>query len=245
MKKSSFGLLALAVLGSAVGQASTFSISGDPSTFKTAPGGYVGINNAVGKIQNLSSSFDTQSNVLSWSAKFGSSGSNKVDSFWLVLSPGPNPKGNHHELAIFYFDASQSLPTLTAYAYNGQNAETSYITPNDRINSSKVDSSWIKSLTVQDGSDGSRTLGFRVDATAINNHKSGGWTGAQYGNNMGIWFHPMTQTTSSYKDGYLTDYKHGLGGYVDAADVQTVPEPATMAVIGLGLAFCARRKKSA
>lgn len=239
-------ILAGSLVVASISSATTFSVTEVPAALGSA----IGYDQSAGKINSFTASYNDVTQALSFSANFGprpGQGVPTADGFHLVLSDGPNPKGTNNQLAIFYFDASKSLPTLTAYAYNGANTNSSYIDPNDRIGSSKVDSSFVYSLTNKNETDGSRTLGFSINATTINNHKpKPGWEGSKFGALLGIWFHPYAGLTTTYKDGYLSSLTRKHEGYVDGENLptQSVPEPVTMAAFGAGLLALARRRKN-
>lgn len=217
----------------------------------------------AGEVQFIRSSFNTVTNRLTWSVNFAATGSGaKANGFHLVMSPGDNPKGHAGELAILYFDASTlNAPQLTAYNYNGFNGASSFqdgspqngVQAPDKIKSSVLSTDWINSLSATNNNDGTRTLSFDIDATAINNHTplypgNSPWTGARYGEKIGIWFHGYTGLQTSYgTDGFLSSLSRQGEGWVDLNDKSTspVPEPASMAALGLGVAAMIRRRKSA
>ena len=157
------------------------------------------------------------------------------DGFWLVISDGPNPKNNPLEYSIFYGDYSSG--NLAAYAYNGVNNAGSWMALPFLGDYS--------SSTYNNGSD---VFGFSLDATAINSAALGpDWDGIQFGSNIGIWFHPSYNLTSSFNpDGsiqsfsprynawYDTNYD-GDCGTNDRGCITKVPEPTTFALMGLGL----------
>ncbi|MDB6119364.1 MAG: hypothetical protein JWO08_3145, partial [Verrucomicrobiaceae bacterium] len=94
---------------------------------------------AAGHIDSLLSTYDDTSHQLSFEVSVSGTGDPIADSYWLVLSNGPNPKGLSDQLPIYYLDGSASFdangnstgvaPTLSAYAYNGQNGFTSFSDP--------------------------------------------------------------------------------------------------------------------
>ncbi|MEQ1823329.1 MAG: PEP-CTERM sorting domain-containing protein [Fimbriimonadaceae bacterium] len=222
-----------------------------------------GANNGGGTINAITASFNTVTNRLTWRANFGNvpGTSAKTDGFHLVLSPGANPKGHAGELAILYFDATGGSPKLTAYNYNGFNGNSSYYdgspqsgnqTP-DRIKSSVASLDWVNSLTVTNEANGTRTLGFDIDATALNIHNplypgNSPWTGAAFGDKLGVWFHTYSGLNTTYSNnGYLSSLSRQCEGWLDLNDqtTQSVPEPASMAALGLGIAAVLRRRKKA
>lgn len=216
-----------------------------------------GQNSAGGTINWIDSSFDTLTNQFTFSSNYSSAaGSLKTDGFWLVVTNGPNPKGISNQLAVFYLDASGSEPKLTTYAYNGVNGANSYKNGDgfggepDQISSSLLSTDWIKSVTKQDNADGTRTLGFDIDASVINGHDpaygpQSDWEGARFDSKIGVWLHPTTGTKATYKDGFLSSFTSKSEGSFDSEDqdCQPVPEPASWAALGVGVASLARRRR--
>ena len=252
-------MVALSVSMIGVASASTFrwTWSSVGHTNGAQPtGGNLFYNPAGGGIDALQIDYNSTTKNFRYDVTFDNT---QTNGFWAAVSPGDNPKGHAGELALFYFDASAGSPVLSAYAYNGVNGGNSYKdgspapgtqTP-DFIRSSLTNSSWINNLSVSD-SGGKRRMIFDIDATSINNHTPaypgpGGiaeWTGAAFGNKIGIWFHPAKGVTSSYSNGKLTNFHVGQEGWLDGDNLQTVPEPATMTALGLGLAAIARRRRA-
>ncbi|MCU0316487.1 MAG: PEP-CTERM sorting domain-containing protein [Fimbriimonadaceae bacterium] len=223
-----------------------------PNAQNPGSGSSIGISNAAGTIKSLMSTYDMTTNEFAFSAKFGpvpGSSTLKTDAFWLVLSPGKNPKGTADELAILYFDAiNPNNATLTAYAYNGVNGNNSFQTANARIISSRLDPSVLKAVTaVTEGNE--RTLGFKINAEAIKNFipqngNPANWTGLKYGpEKVGIWFHPTAGTTMNYSGGWLSQYSFKKEGWFDGENFKAVPEPMTMGLLAIGLAGIAARKR--
>ena len=249
------GLASLLSLGS-VAKADTYDYSW------STPGSNVVTNDAAGSYNSIHSVYDSSSQNLSWSANFttGTTGNALPTAFTLVISNGPNPKGSSGQLAIFYLDASSGTPILSVYGYNGKNAIDSFNnpSPSDTIASSLNDTSWIHSLTYKTEANGSKTLGFDVNATAINNHVSpytpagGKWDGAKYDKSIGIWFHDYAGLSTSYSNGYLTSFNPSNQGWYDTTDQKTTsvtPEASSLLLLGFGLAGLApvallRRRKS-
>lgn len=204
-----------------------------------SPGANIATNDSAGTIRNISSAYDPTTQKLSWTVNFtGAPGTGVLpDAFHLVLSNGPNPKGHPGQLALFLFDATSATPTLSVVGYNGENNLSSLVngvpSPNsaapDQIASSANDSSWINSLTAQNNADGSRTLGFDINASGINNRTSpytpAGevWEGAQYGANIGIWFHSYSGASFPYVNGFACGSSFAYHGWRDASNEPTVP----------------------
>ena len=235
--------------------AHTWSVTLTP---ETGPRTGYGYSDDGGKVNRITSTFNTQTQRLTYTVNMGKSDANSLpDGFWLALNDGPNPKGIAGELALFYFDNTKSGgPILTAYGYNGFNGDSSFRdgspaagtqTP-DRIRSSITDRSWINSLTSKDEANGTRTFSFDINASVINNRtplygNSQTWEGAQFRDKVGIWFHQVDGLHTSYDSaGYLTNWSWGKQGWVDGENLKAVPEPFTMSVLGLGLAAMARRR---
>lgn len=190
-------------------------------------------NNAAGQILNISTSFDAGSSQLSWTHQIADVGSKASNGFWLVLSGGANPKGTVDQLAIFYGDAAKGV--LTAYEYNGQNNASSYSNPANLLGTYALNYS-------HDAGVG--TFNFDFDASVLNDYTqhsnlSSNWEGAQFGQQIGIWFHPTLGATFKYdSQGAITSLNTGTTGWHDSANQQTitqVPEPATLALFGLAL----------
>ncbi|MEN0021603.1 MAG: hypothetical protein AAF747_12070, partial [Planctomycetota bacterium] len=198
-------------------------------------------NDAAGRIVEVNASWKPQQERLSFDVLT----EGKTDGFWLVLSPGDNPKGDDGELAIFYFDRGiqSGTPTLSAYAYNGQNKANSFNTPGDFIVSTLDGSGWDAQLTVDIGPNGHR-LGFDIDASVIQSHnpaRSGSepWTGAAFGERVGFWLHTLDDGSdlASYNNsGQLNNFRSGVtqGWYYSAnITTTTIPAPGVVAE-GLG-----------
>jgi hypothetical protein len=221
-----------------------------------------GQNSDGGKITEIKTSRAVDGSDFAWYATFQPNSSGKMtNAYWVAVSPGPNPKGHAGELAIFYVDASKpGTPVVTSYAYNGVNGDNSYINGNgsggaaDKIWSSKADSSIVKEI-VDKTNGNSRTLGFRINPTKIDTHNpkypgSTPWTGSKYGDKIGVWFHPVTEATTSYgPDDFLTSFKYKNQGWYDVDNMTTfctdqpVPEPATIAALAFGVAAITRKRR--
>lgn len=218
----------------------------------TATPGSVGQNPGGGEVKDLKARYNDQSQELSYYVTFGRvpNSTLRTDGYWLVMSPGDNPKGHANELSIFYFDTTKAGgPRLTVNNYNGQNADNSYQN-GDRIFSSlnALDQGRIRELYAFDRPNGDRTFGFKIDARSINAFKTDrDWTGAAFGQRFGLWFHPVAGLTTSYSNGFLSGFNYRSSGWIDASNLttQAVPEPTTMVALAAGGLALLRRKKSA
>ena len=189
---------------------------------------------------------DTNQYYMRWVINFFEYSGRLPEGFTFVLYNGPNPKGEPGELAIFYFDGTnQADPKLTVYGYNGQSGNLgrrSYIDGDglggapDKILSSVADSSWINELVIRDEVDGSRSLIFDIDATAIVTHNplynppGVTWFGTGFDEMASMWFHPMADITAAYDvNGWLTNFEWCHKGWYDTS-YQCAPDDRTGAV---------------
>lgn len=196
---------------------------------------------------SIRTEYDPDTKRFLWDFTAGSA----VNGYWLVVSPGPNPKGYAGELAILYLDArnlsanNTVTPKLTIYGYNGQNGILSYMdgsqaagvqTP-DRIFSSMNpgNSGTIMQLSASD-TGGARRFTVELDATIIQNYTplyNGGamgveWTGVGFGQQLGSWFHPSSGLAASYGTdptaadfNYLTSFSYTGQASFDTLNLTT------------------------
>lgn len=171
--------------------------------------------------------------------------------FWLVVSDGENPKSNMNEYAILYGDLDAGR--VTANIYNGKNNGESFT----------MQGSFIEGFANAIAFDAaSKTVSLSIDVTDINAlFNTAEWDGVAFGEKAGIWFHPADFTNVTYDasgeinptttvNGHVVEAGiHGRGWYDKANRPTTheVSEPATLALLGLGLTgfAVARRRKVA
>lgn len=224
-------------------------------------GGDLYYNNDGGRIDSIETTYNASSKRLTYDVTFSKAAgqTTKTSGYWLALNSGPNPKGTAGELALLYFDASSSTqPVLTAYGYNGVNGFNSYKdgkpdagtqTP-DFILSSKTNSSWVNDISVSHVGEKTR-MKFDIDATSINvrtplHGPASGWTGAQFNEKFGVWFHPVRGLQTEYnQNGSIKNWHQTNAGYLDGSNMEAVPEPATMLALSAGCALLARRRRKA
>lgn len=223
-------------------------------------------NNSVGQIRGFAAEDNNTNNTFTWSTHMSKDSSgNFADAFWVVFSDGPNPKGIEGQLAAFYFDNTDkaSGPKLSIYGYNGVNGNNSFADGNGSggapvkiATSVGGNSNWLKAINSSErDTSGNQVLRFTIDKNIVNNFNGGpGWEGGiNFTDKLGLWFHPSSGSDMQYgADGFLTKYDYRGQGWVDLENVKAkngaapVPEPATMAALGLGaLGLLRRKKKSA
>lgn len=219
--------------------------------------GDTGVNDGGGVLRQVVNSYDTVTDQFTFRARFDNAVTN---GFWLAVSPGPNPKGHSGELALIYFDASSiAAPKATVYAYNGVNGDNSFQDGTARAGVQTPD--FIGALingvagtqmAVNAVAGGGRELVLSFDATFIQQHvpldpidrARNEWTGVSFGNNYGIWFHPVSGLQTSYNNsGRLTGWYWGSQGWLDLGNMTTIPTPGAAAMVGLGALAAGRRRR--
>ncbi len=218
LQKSIF-IFCLAFMGSSWAVPSYEFIDNDPTG-----------NHRAGRIEQVSASYDANSQSLSWETTLTRNRRNLYNGFWLVLSDGPNPKRHVDEYAIFYADAINNR--LTAYVYNGRNSSNSW-------RSEELIHSYSGVLNVSDTGN-SRTMGFSgLDVSMINSFfDTPDWDGAMFGSQVGIWFHPVILRAVRYdQDGGLERFRYRRHGWYDKAfrTSHPVPEASTIALFAVSL----------
>jgi len=182
---------------------------------------------AADYLDSLSATWDAGNQILNWTSTFNTSA---VDSFWLVVNDGPNPKVvDTNELVIFYGDLVGGK--VYSYVYNGANNARSYRNPGIL-------------LQVDDLNVVGNSIDFTIDATEINSAATRAEVGSEFRGivagpeKLGAWYHVATGSQFGFDDdGLISSYSFARQGYYDRANLhlQKVPEPGSMALLGLGL----------
>ncbi len=187
-----------------------------------------------GNIHRVETSYNESTGQLAFSLTVDDSS----DGFTLAINDGPNPKGHAGEMGLFYFDDSGPEPTVSVYSYNGQNTQTSWqdgspeggIQAPDQIASSLAGDNPFSEIQVSFDESGNKVMTFSVDSNVLANHTPaypgpGGdaeWSGAQFGEDVGIWLHPVKGLETAYgEDGYLEDWSSASQGWFDTANQPT------------------------
>jgi hypothetical protein len=225
IKKSFMAFAAVSALTLAT-QASAITYSFDIDN----PPGSAG----AGDVTNVSTKYETVSEQLTFSSTIKRDSGHLADGFWLVISDGANPKNHFNEYAIFYGDGISG--NLTSYVYSGQNNANSWQNPGEFIQS------FAGGLTVDNSVTDEVTYGFSIDASFINafvpsTPGTNEWDGAQFGEQIGVWFHPAEfgSDPTYNNDGSLSSFSVSRGGWYDTAYQQTVPAPAISLLLITGL----------
>lgn len=212
-------------------------------TFESAGGG----NSVAGNFENISTSFNTDSSLFTWSSTLSRNNNNLADGGWLVISDGPNPRPLSQEYTIFYLDGAND--SVSAYDYSGIHRRFSWANTNFLGTSD---------LTTTNAGD-ERTFDFAFDMSTINSRTDFGpdWKGTTFTDEIGIWYHALDGLVTDYDDsGQLSQFDFRTDGWFDVAsrptqsfpdvsdepDTQDVPEPTAITGLALLLAFVFKRK---
>ncbi len=192
------------------------------------------------KANRIDARFNTVTNRLRWSVNFAPPPvADFPEFYYIVINDGPMPRATPGSLAILYFDATTPTdPKLTVYGYSGENNGGSYfdgsglpgVQAPDRILSSLATQDWINELSVIDLPNGSRTLTFDIDASAIITHvplypdPGFPWFGTGFAQNVGLWFHMFKNVSVSYGDQGFLSFFSGIEDCYDLDNLATVED---------------------
>lgn len=204
----------------------------------------IGGNQRVGVHKHILTTFNDNSDLFTWESTFQVNPTNGklADGAWLVVSEGPNPKGDVQEYTMFYLDGINEKVSL--YTYNGVNGSNSW-----RDNNSIYLGQF--GLVVDNDVPDERTFRFSYDMTDVNTRQDLGdaWKGSFFGNSVGIWFHGVEGLDAAYNnaDGSLSEFSYNSQGWYDTAyrNTEAVPEPGIALGLGLVSLLAARLRKQA
>lgn len=214
------------------------------------------IDNDAGVFEQVEFRYDVATETFSFETRLGTPAipARLAKSFVLIVSPQRFPDMEGSEYAAFYFDATSGTPILSAYTYEPKPEilgwDSLSFLHGERICTSADAGScsgWIQSLESTDHGDGSRTLGFVIDASFINsfvpahpNENGKPWVGAQFAETIGFWLIPYGYPEMEYlydSNGWLTEIdldpilsnedRKGIQyhGFFDGDDEKTFREP--------------------
>jgi hypothetical protein len=148
---------------------------------------------------------------------------NAVDGYWLAISPGGNPKGVGNELAVVYLDLKNDK--YAVYNYNGSNGAASFNSPGANF--------------LKGGDAGMTRAGntstFNLNVDGINNGPLSGsanWTGAEFGDKLGLWYHFFDGDIRFNPDGSLQRLSIVNSGWNDYVNLSTAVKCSNAAAGG-------------
>jgi len=206
-----------------------------------------GGSSGAGVLKSIDASYDDVSQDLFWQATFLPNASGVTpDGAWLVVTPGPNPKGDGSDYAILYMDGVNEI--VTSYAYTGQNNSwSSYQDPGDYL------ASHMGGVAITTDPFGAVTLTMAVNVAGENAaFGDDPERGIRWGEKIGVWFHPSAGSVFSYTDApfgdgaesdveqdglAILDYDYKSQGWYDVGNKPTssVPEPTAALLFAAGV----------
>ena len=195
----------------------------------------------AGGIDYTRAQYNQQNGVFNLNYDFN----NGADTFWLVVTPTDNPTGSVDQYVILYGDIKENR--ITAYAYDGQNSDTSYLDKSKYI-------ATFNNVIQDDGK------GFHLDTKGLNSAFSNPeWKGLQFDDKAGIWFHTGVNGTTTYnRNRTIKDFDLGINrSWVDSkvcdgphdknCGIPTSPTPvdapASLGIMTLAIAGLMLRRK--
>ena len=193
----------------------------------------------AGRIREIVSVFNRSTKRFTYNLTIEPVDGMLADGFTTIVNDGPIPReGSTGEFAIFYLDATRDGDTrLSVYTYNGGPSDAIRVrsfedgdgdgTPDggDLIECSEIDPSFIIDLMDEDNPDGSRTLGFTIDATSIIDHDprfptaGTDFFGVGFADLIGYWTHPTVVETEYDVDGCLISWDRIKRSWADKEDL--------------------------
>lgn len=128
------------------------------------------------------------------------------NAFWVVTSPGGNPKRHYEEYAIIYADMAKNR--ISVYAYDGVNSADSY-RQMDYL-------ATFEDALVTEDLGGMMKVSAYLDVADVNAAKdSDKWQGIGFGEEAGLWFHTSFDTDIGYAEA-----QEGAGGGYKTGDTK-------------------------
>jgi hypothetical protein len=134
---------------------------------------------------------------------------------------------------------------VSIYRYNGANDASSYINPADLLATTRAAGQTTITASASESA-GSRTFNLMVNAATINALFPGqvpDWKGIKFGQEIGFWFHPVSNMLTSYSGNNLTFFGGSPIGWYDGRNV-LVPAPGAAALMGIAGLLVARRRRA-
>lgn len=244
MKSALFAAVALAFAGAAnAGVVWQYN----PTGAQFATDASDGVNPAAGNVSGVNAAFDTNLQKFTWNVSFDDGVAKNTQGYWLVVGPGPVPRGTADEYAIIYFDARNlAAPEVSVYRYNGLNDASSYINPADLLATTRAAGQTTITASASQTAT-ARTFNLMINAATINALFPGqvpDWKGIKFGNEIGFWFHPVANEVTSYSGNNLTFFGGSPIGWYDGAHVRTIPAPGAAVLAGLAGLVAVRRRRA-